>query len=80
MIKIAKRNLEWLPTLLAVVFLCFQVAADLYLPTITSDLVDKGILKQDISYIWAEGGSSYTRTDRSCRKCIFSFYPSNEGG
>lgn len=56
MIKIAKRNLEWLPTLLAVVFLCFQVAADLYLPTITSDLVDKGILKQDISYIWAEGG------------------------
>lgn len=56
MIKIAKRNLEWLPTILAVVFLCFQVAADLYLPTITSDLIDKGVLKQDIGYIWSEGG------------------------
>lgn len=56
MIKIAKRNLEWLPTSLAVLFLFFQVAADLYLPTITSDLVDKGILKQDIGYIWTEGG------------------------
>jgi ATP-binding cassette subfamily B multidrug efflux pump len=56
MIKIAKRNLELLPTLLAVIFLCFQVAADLYLPTITSDLIDNGILKQDIGYIWSEGG------------------------
>lgn len=56
MIKIAKRNLELIPTLLAVIFLCFQVAADLYLPTITSDLIDNGILKQDIGYIWSEGG------------------------
>ena len=56
MIKIAKRNLELLPTLLAVIFLCFQVADDLYLPTITSDLIDNGILKQDIGYIWSEGG------------------------
>ena len=56
MIKISKRNLELLPTLLAVIFLCFQVAADLYLPTITSDLIDNGILKQDIGYIWSEGG------------------------
>lgn len=56
MIKIAKRNLELLPTLLAVIFLCFQVAADLYLPTITSDLIDNGILKQDIGYIWSESG------------------------
>lgn len=56
MIKIAKRNLELLPTLLAVIFLCFQVAADLYLPTITSELIDNGILKQDIGYIWSEGG------------------------
>lgn len=56
MIKIAKRNLEWLPTMLAVLFLCFQVAADLYLPTITSDLIDKGVLQRDIHYIWNEGG------------------------
>lgn len=56
MVKIAKQNLEWLPTILAVVFLCFQVAADLYLPTITSDLIDRGVLKQNIGYIWSEGG------------------------
>ncbi|HJF54459.1 MAG TPA: ABC transporter ATP-binding protein/permease [Limosilactobacillus coleohominis] len=56
MIKIAKRNLEWLPTTLAVLFLFFQVAADLYLPTITSDLIDKGVLQRDIHYIWDEGG------------------------
>ena len=41
MIRIARRNLEKLPALLAVIFLLVQVAADLYLPTITSDLIDK---------------------------------------
>lgn len=56
MLKIARKNLEWLPTMLAVIFLCAQVAADLYLPTITSDLINKGVLKQDIGYIWHEGG------------------------
>lgn len=56
MLKIARRNLEWLPTMLAVIFLCAQVAADLYLPTITSDLINKGVLKHDINYIWHMGG------------------------
>lgn len=56
MLKIARRNLELLPTILAVVFLCAQVAADLYLPTITSDLINKGVIKHDINYIWHEGG------------------------
>lgn len=42
--------------MLAVIFLCAQVAADLYLPTITSDLINKGVLKHDINYIWHEGG------------------------
>ena len=56
MLKIARKNLEWLPTMLAVIFLCAQVAADLYLPTITSDLINKGVLKHDINYIWHEGG------------------------
>lgn len=56
MIRIARRNLELIPTLLAVIFLMIQVAADLYLPTITSDLINKGVLKQNIGYIWNEGG------------------------
>lgn len=56
MLKIARRNLELLPTVMAVIFMCAQVAADLYLPTITSDLINKGVIKHDINYIWHEGG------------------------
>lgn len=56
MLKIARRNLELLPTMMAVIFMCAQVAADLYLPTITSDLINKGVIKHDINYIWHEGG------------------------
>lgn len=41
MIKIAKRTL----------FLMIQVACDLYLPTVTSNLVDKGIIGKNLSYI-----------------------------
>ena len=56
LLKIARRNLELLPTMMAVIFMCAQVAADLYLPTITSDLINKGVIKHDINYIWHEGG------------------------
>lgn len=56
MIKIAKKNLVWWATTLAVAFLLVQVACDLYLPTITSDLVDKGIMQQNMKLIWCEGG------------------------
>ena len=56
MIKIAKKNLVWWATTLAVIFLLIQVACDLYLPTITSDLVDKGIMQQNMHFIWREGG------------------------
>ncbi|MCI1975615.1 MAG: ABC transporter ATP-binding protein/permease [Limosilactobacillus sp.] len=55
MIKIAKKNLVKWATALAVLFLLIQVACDLYLPTITSDLVNNGIVKQDLAYIWHEG-------------------------
>lgn len=52
MIKIAKKNLVWWASALAVIFLLIQVACDLYLPTITSDLVDKGIMQQNMHFIW----------------------------
>lgn len=55
LIKIAKKNLVKWATALAVLFLLIQVACDLYLPTITSDLVNNGIVKQDLAYIWHEG-------------------------
>ena len=56
MIKIARKNLVGWVTTLAVVFLLIQVACDLYLPTITSDLVDRGIMRQDLPYVWHQGG------------------------
>ncbi|MDO4902861.1 MAG: ABC transporter ATP-binding protein [Limosilactobacillus sp.] len=55
MIKIAKKNLNWWATGLAVLFLVIQVACDLYLPTITSELVDKGIVSQDMAYVKRDG-------------------------
>lgn len=55
MIKIARKNLVWWAVCLAVIFLLVQVSCDLYLPTITSDLIDKGIAKNDTSYIWNQG-------------------------
>ena len=55
MIKIARKNLTAWATTLAVLFMLIQVACDLYLPTITSDLVDKGIVLKDLSTIWHDG-------------------------
>lgn len=55
MIKIARKNLVWWAVTLAVLFLLVQVSCDLYLPTITSDLIDKGIAKNDTAYIWQQG-------------------------
>lgn len=55
MVKIIRKNLRWLPTLLAILFLLAQVCADLYLPTITADLIDKGVLNHDLAYIKQEG-------------------------
>lgn len=56
MIRIARRNLEWWPTCFAVLFLLGQVAADLYLPTVTANLIDRGVIRHDLPYIWHEGG------------------------
>lgn len=42
--------------MLAVVFMAFQVLADLYLPNMTSNIIDNGVAKGDIDYIWRIGG------------------------
>lgn len=55
MIKIARNNLTKWATTLAVLFLLVQVACDLYIPTITSDLVNNGIIKQNLPYVWERG-------------------------
>lgn len=36
-------------------FLIVQVACDLYLPTVTANIIDNGVAKNNIGYIWSEG-------------------------
>ncbi|HPR81045.1 MAG TPA: ABC transporter ATP-binding protein, partial [Enterococcus sp.] len=54
MIKIWKR-ISWISALMAVLFMVVQVIADLYLPTLTSNIIDKGVAVGDIDYIWQTG-------------------------
>lgn len=51
MFKIIHRYMAWLPATLAVLFLFGQTVCDLYLPTITANLVNNGILQHDFPYI-----------------------------
>lgn len=55
MIRIARKNLAVWATLGAVFFLLIQVSCDLYLPTVTADLVNQGIVQKDMGVIWNRG-------------------------
>ncbi|EFT37198.1 ABC transporter, ATP-binding protein [Enterococcus faecalis TX2137] len=39
----------------AVLFMIVQIIADLYLPTLTSNIINDGVAKGDINYIWSTG-------------------------
>ena len=54
MIKIMKR-LSPLGAFAAIVFLMVQVGCMLFLPYVTADIVNKGLMTGDISYIWSKG-------------------------
>lgn len=56
MMRLARKHLNWWAVALAVGFLIIQVACDLSLPTLTSNIIDKGIANNDIAYIWRTGG------------------------
>ncbi|EDX43124.1 ABC transporter ATP-binding protein [Limosilactobacillus reuteri] len=55
MIRIARKNLALWAIIGAVFFLLIQVSCDLYLPTVTADLVNRGIVQKDMGVIWNEG-------------------------
>ncbi|WP_117114922.1 ABC transporter ATP-binding protein [Limosilactobacillus reuteri] len=55
MIRIARKNLALWATIGAIFFLLIQVSCDLYLPTVTADLVNRGIVQKDMGVIWNEG-------------------------
>ncbi len=54
MLKIVKR-ISLTSAIAAAVFMVIQVLADLYLPTLTSNIIDKGIAQGDVDYIWHTG-------------------------
>ncbi|MCE5328948.1 ABC transporter ATP-binding protein/permease [bacterium] len=57
MIKLYKFLKQYTVHIIAVIVLVFlQVISNLYLPTLMSDIVDKGIVNQDINYIYKIGG------------------------
>ncbi|GHO46520.1 ABC transporter ATP-binding protein [Ktedonospora formicarum] len=57
MIKLLRFLKPYSMTLILVLVLAFaQTMANLYLPTLMADIVDKGIAKQDTNYIWSTGG------------------------
>ena len=51
-----KKYLDWWAVLGAVIFLGIQVMCDLYLPNLTSRLIDNSRALRDTTYIWHVGG------------------------
>lgn len=56
MIKIGRKYLQLGPVLFAMFFLLVQVVADLSLPTLTAKIINEGIAKENLPYIWQMGG------------------------
>lgn len=54
MLKVVRR-VSYISALLAVIFMFIQVFSDLYLPTLTSNIINNGVAKGDIDYIWNTG-------------------------
>lgn len=54
MLKIVKR-ISLTSAIAAAVFMVIQVLADLYLPSLTSNIIDKGVAQGDVDYIWHTG-------------------------
>ena len=55
MFKIARGRINSWQVLGAVIFMIFQVIATLYIPNITSDIVNKGVITGDTNYIVSAG-------------------------
>lgn len=56
MLNIGRRYLNFWPVFWALFLLVIQVVTNLWLPTITADIINLGIAKSDMHYIWSMGG------------------------
>ena len=54
MLKIIKK-MSMTSIIGAIVFMFVQVLSDLKLPSLTSDIINNGVAKGDIDYIWSVG-------------------------
>lgn len=55
MYKIVRTRLEKWPVLAAAFFMIIQVFCNLTLPTLTSDMINKGVAAGNTNYIWQVG-------------------------
>lgn len=57
MLKLYRYLKKYTAYIIAIIVLVFiQVMCNLYLPTLMSDIVDKGLVNKDMNYIWKTGG------------------------
>ncbi|MFJ7307708.1 ABC transporter ATP-binding protein [Peribacillus frigoritolerans] len=78
MIKILKNLSVYKWIILAVIGLVFiQSLSDLFLPTLMADIIDKGVVRGDTSYIWKIGGFMLLVSALgACASIIASYYSS----
>ncbi|WJE49611.1 ABC transporter ATP-binding protein [Peribacillus frigoritolerans] len=78
MIKILKNLSVYKWIILAVISLVFiQSMSDLFLPTLMADIIDKGVVRGDTSYIWKIGGFMLLVSALgACASIIASYYSS----
>ncbi|KRN29295.1 hypothetical protein IV38_GL000177 [Lactobacillus selangorensis] len=55
MFKLAKGRVSYPAVLGAILFMIVQVVANLYLPNLTADIINNGVAKGNIAYIWSAG-------------------------
>ena len=55
MYKLVRNRLEKWPVLAAALFMIIQVLCNLNLPTLTSDMINKGVATGNTTYIWKTG-------------------------
>ena len=58
LIRLLRAHLQpyWRQVSAVVVLIMFQTVLGLYLPNLTADIINNGIAKGDIPYIWRTGG------------------------
>lgn len=79
MIKLLKNLSVYKWLVVAIVGLVFiQSMADLFLPTLMADIIDKGVVAGDIPYIWKIGGAMLGVTAVSALAAIVASYFSSK--